>query len=203
MRWCVMLLLYVVFSGVRAAEVFLIPAENPKPSYPRSLYLAGVEGEVRISMVVHADGSVSQPSASKGAQPELAEAALDAIRQWRFQPWEVSSERPAQIDVVAPMVFRLGDTPLHANETIKKVRCWDLSHAAKNYADFSWVELPFFHWTRIYLTHSISPMQLPNDMRLALIAKLNRDAPTIIRRCNSHPSSRAVRFFPKEVRELL
>lgn len=203
MRWCVMLLLCVVFSGVRAAEVFLIPAENPKPSYPRSLYLAGVEGEVRISMVVHADGSVSQPSASKGAQPELAEAALDAIRQWRFQPWEVSSERPAQVDVVAPMVFRLGDTSLHANETIKRVRCSDLSHAAKNYADFSWVELPFFHWTRSYLTHSLSPMQLPNARRLALIAKLNRDAPTIIRRCNSHPSSRAVRFFPREVRELL
>lgn len=178
MRWCVMLLLCGVFSGVRAAEVFLIPAENPRPSYPRSLYLAGVEGEVRISMVVHADGSVSQPSASKGAQP-------------------------AQVDVVAPMVFRLGDTSLHANETIKKVRCSDLSHAAKNYADFSWVELPFFHWTRIYLTHSISPMQLSNDRRLALIAKLNRDAPTIIRRCNSHPSSRAVRFFPREVRELL
>jgi protein TonB len=40
---------------------------------------------------------------------------------------------------------------------------------------------PVFNWTRNYLTHSLSPTQLPEEKRLALI----------------------VHFLPKEIRELL
>lgn len=204
MRWLVVAVLCVICSSVGAGEVFLIPMDNPKPKYPRALYRAGITGEVRVTMNVHADGSVSQPVALKAAHSELAEVSLAAVAQWRFQPWEVSSDRPAQVEVVAPMVFRLDDTPpLHANEKLKKLRCSDVSRVAQYYADSSWVDLPVFSWTRSYMTHSISPALLPEEKRLALIAKLNKEVPTIVRRCNSHPSSRYVRFLPKEVRELL
>lgn len=204
MRWCLAVVLWVVCGFASAGEVFLIPADNPKPVYPRATYRAGIEGEVRVSHFVKADGSVSQVTAPTSAQPELAEAALSAVRQWRYKPWEVSAERPARIEVIAPMIFRLDDTPpVHANKPLKKVRCSDLSHMASRYMEYFWVDLPMFSWTRSYLTHSISPSQLSDKRRLELIAKLNKDAPSIIRRCNSHPSSRAVRFFPREVRELL
>lgn len=204
MRWFAVFLVCVISSSVRAGEVFLIPADNPKPNYPRALYRAGIMGEVRVTLTVHADGSVSQVTVPEDALPELAEASRSAVSQWRFQPWEISSERPAQVEVVAPMVFRLDDTPpVHANETLKKVRCSDVSRGAQHYADYSWVDLPVFSWTRSYLTYSISSTMLPEERRLELIAKLNKEVPSIIRRCNTHPSSRFVRFLPREVRELL
>lgn len=204
MRWFVAAVLWGVCGVVSAVEVFLIPADNPKPVYPRALYLAGIEGEVKVSMIVRADGSVSQVSASRDAHPELVEASVTAVRQWKFKPWEVSGERPAYVDVVAPMHFRLSsDVPFDANETIKKVLCSDLSREAKNYSQNYWVDMSFFFWVRSYLAHSITSGLMTRDKRLQLIAKLNRDVPSIIRRCNTHPTSRAVRFFPKEVRELL
>lgn len=204
MRWFVVAVLCVICSSVRAGAVFLIPADNPKPQYPRALYRAGIMGEVRISMTVHADGSVTKPFVLNGANPKLAEASLSAVSQWRFQPWEIGDERPAQVEVVAPMVFKLDHTPpLHANETLKKLRCADVSRVAQHYADFSWVDLPVFSWTRSYLTYSISPMLLPEEKRLQLIAKLNQEVPSIVRRCNSFPASRFVRMLPREVRDLL
>ncbi|MCU1762552.1 energy transducer TonB [Pseudomonas sp. 14P_8.1_Bac3] len=178
--------------------------DNPKPTYPRVLYRAGITGEVRVTLYVRADGSVSQPVVLKATHPEFAAASLAAVSKWRFRPWKVSDDRPGQIEVVAPMVFKLDDTPpLHANEQLKKLLCSDVSRVAQHYAESSWVDLPVFSWTRSYLTHSISPMQLPEEKRLALIAKLNKEARTIVRRCHSHPMSRYVRFVPREVRELL
>lgn len=203
MRWFVMVVLCLICSGARAGAVFLIPADNPKPRYPKALYRAGIMGEVRVSMTVHADGSVTKPLVQNDANPELAEASLSAVGQWRFQPWEISDERPAQIKVVAPMVFRLGRISVDAHEELTKLRCADVSRVAQYYADFSWVDLSVFSWTRSYLTYSISPTLLPEQKRLELIAKLNREVPSIVRRCNTFPASRFVRFLPREVRELL
>lgn len=204
MRWFVLAFLYGISGSVCAGPVFLIPADNPKPSYPRALYRAGIMGEVRVSMIVHADGTVSQPAVQSDANPELAEASVSAVKQWRFQPWEISDDRPAQIEVVAPMVFKLDQTPpIHANEQLKKLRCSDVSRVAQHYSEFSWMDLPVFNWTRSYLTYSIAPTLLPEERRLALIAKLNKEVPSIVRRCNTSPTSRYVRFLPKDIRQLL
>lgn len=204
MRWFVCALLLVLSIDVRAGDVFLIPEHNPKPVYPVALNRAGVTGMLRVSFTAHADGSVSNVEASKDAHPDFVEASRTAVSQWRYKPWEISVERPAQIQVVAPMVFRLDDKlPIHANEELKKLSCGDVAKAALQVADFSWVDLPVFNWTRSYLTHSLSPMQLSEEKRLALIAKLNKIVPSIIRRCNTHQATRYVHFLPKEIRELL
>lgn len=204
MRCVVCVLLLVLSIDVRAAEVFLIPENNPKPVYPVALYRAGITGMLRVSFTVHADGSVNTVEASKDAHPELVEAAQVAVSQWRYKPWAISPKRPAQVQVVAPMVFRLDEKlPIHANEELKKLNCGDVAKAALQLADFSWVDMPVFMWTRSYMTHSLSPTQLPDARRLELIAKLNRSVPSIIRRCNTHQATRFVRFLPEEIRELL
>ncbi|WP_447891219.1 energy transducer TonB [Pseudomonas hormoni] len=204
MRWFVCLYLLVMSIEVRAGEVFLIPENNPKPVYPVALSRSGITGALNVSFTVHADGSVSQVEASKDAHPDLVEASRTAVSQWRYKPWEVSIERPAQIQVVAPMVFRLDDKmPIHANEELKKLSCGEVAKAALRLADYSWVDMPVFSWTRSYLTHSLAPTQLPEARRLELIAKLNKSVPSIVRRCNTHQASRYVRFLPEEIRELL
>ncbi|MFL1523762.1 energy transducer TonB [Pseudomonas sp. O230] len=204
MRWFLCVLLLVLSIEVRAGEVFLIPENNPKPVYPVALSRSGITGALNVSFTVHADGSVSQVEASKDAHPDLVEASRTAVSQWRYKPWEISIERPAQIQVVAPMVFRLDDKmPIHANEALKKLSCGEVAKAALRLADYSWVDMPVFSWTRSYLTHSLSPAQLPEARRLELIAKLNKSVPSIIRRCNTHQATRYVHFLPKEIRELL
>lgn len=204
MRWFVCVLLLGLSIEVRAGEVFLIPENNPKPVYPVALYRDGITGMLRVSFTAHADGSVSKVEASKDAHPELVEASLTAVSQWRYKPWDISRERPAEIQVVAPMVFRLDDKlPIHANEELKKLSCGDVAKAALQLADFSWVDMPVFNWTRSYLTHSLSPTQLPEEKRLALIAKLDKSVPSIVRRCNTHQATQYVHFLPKEIRELL
>ncbi|MHC8369159.1 energy transducer TonB [Pseudomonas sp. ZT5P21] len=204
MRWIVCVLFLVLSIEVRAGEVFLIPENNPKPIYPVALYREGVTGMLRVSFTAHADGSVSKVEASKDAHPELVEASRTAVSQWRYKPWEISRERPADIQVVAPMVFRLDDKlPIHANEQLKELKCGDVAKSALQIAHYSWVDLPVFNWTRSYLTHSLSPTQLPNEKRLALIAKLNKSVPSIVRRCNTHQATRYVHFLPEEIRELL
>ncbi|WP_347909684.1 energy transducer TonB [Pseudomonas grandcourensis] len=204
MRWWVCVLLLVASMDVRAGEVYLIPENNPKPVYPVALHRAGVTGMVRVSMTVKADGSVSNAVIAQSAHPGLDEASLAAVSQWRFKPWTVTEDQPAQIIVVAPMDYRLDQgQPIHVNKTLERLMCGDIGRAALNIADTSWVDLPVFSWTRSYLTHSLSPTQLPEEKRLALIAKLNKSVPSIVRRCNTYPAGRYVRFLPQEIRALL
>ncbi|MHC8312163.1 energy transducer TonB [Pseudomonas sp. GT1P32] len=197
--------LFVVSSSVSAEAMFLIPADNPKPKYPKTLYRAGITGDVRVSFTVHADGSVSKVMAAPGkAHAELVDASLTAVNRWRFKPWGVTSDRPPEIEVVAPMSFRLdSEIPIHANEELKRLTCGEVSREAQHLAVNFWVDMVVFRYTRSYLSHSFSSSQLSDERRLALIAKLNKSIPSIVRRCNTHPATRYVRFLPEEIRELL
>jgi len=116
MRWFFAGLLLTIFSLALAAEGLLIPENNPQPIYPKRLSRAGVEGEVRVSFIVKADGSVSAIDIVQSDHPDLAEAVKDAITQWRFRPWTIEDGRPAEQPVVAPMLFRLArDQPIDIN----------------------------------------------------------------------------------------
>jgi len=138
MRWWVCVLLLVASLDARAGEVFLIPENNPKPVYPMALHRAGVTGMVRVSMTVKADGSVSNAVIAQSAHPELEEASLAAVNQWRFKPWTVSKDQPAQIIVVAPMEYRLDrEHPFHVNKELERLKCSAIARASLNIADSS------------------------------------------------------------------
>ena len=59
MRWRGLFLMLCVAGEGLAAEIFLVAEYSPKPIYPNALHRAGVTGDVRVSLTVHADGSVS------------------------------------------------------------------------------------------------------------------------------------------------
>jgi TonB family protein len=60
-------------------------------------------GEVMIEFTVQADGSVVDPAVRSASDKALEEAALDAVRQWRYRPIPAAQPHAAQL------VFRFKD----------------------------------------------------------------------------------------------
>lgn len=204
MRWFSCVLLLVLSADIRAGEVILIPEKNPKPIYPRELFRAGIMGEVRVRFTANADGSVSKVSILQSDHPDLAEATRKAVTQWRFKPWNVEDDKPAEQEVTAPMVFRLDlDTPIHTNQWLKELRCRDFNEALANFPEYAWVDATVFDYTRAYLSNVFHQTQLQDEQRLALIAQLNRRVPFIVRECQNSPVRKYMSLLPKEIRKLL
>ena len=58
---------------------------SPHPAYPRIAISARSQGAVRLEAIIAADGKIRNLRVLSGP-PLLVRAALDAVRQWRYQP---------------------------------------------------------------------------------------------------------------------
>jgi protein TonB len=76
-----------------------------KPVYPGDAQGAGIQGVVLLEVVIGEDGSVIDAWVVRSI-PELDEAALDAVRQWQFEPTLLNGE-PAQVEMVVTINFTL------------------------------------------------------------------------------------------------
>ena len=56
----------------------------------------GLQGTVRIDAFVSADGSVKSVDL-KGGHPVLAQSAVDAVRQWKWEPAPHDSHEPVEV----------------------------------------------------------------------------------------------------------
>ncbi|HVF59649.1 MAG TPA: energy transducer TonB [Thermoanaerobaculia bacterium] len=74
---------YVV--GMTPPEVL----SRVEPRYPASARMIRSEGTVVIEVVVETDGSTGDVRVLRGISKALDEAAVAAIRQWRFRPARV------------------------------------------------------------------------------------------------------------------
>ena len=60
---------------------------TPAPEYPSAALRSGDSGEVVVEFTVNPDGSVSNPRVVRANPPRVFDrAALNAVRNWRFQP---------------------------------------------------------------------------------------------------------------------
>jgi len=65
----------------------LRPRYNPRPDYPPDAKSAGQQGVVMISVEVDSSGAPSSVQVSRSSGfPRLDEAAVAAVRRWRFEP---------------------------------------------------------------------------------------------------------------------
>lgn len=83
--------------------------EGPPPRYPARSVWAGEEGTVLCRLFVGADGEVTRVELVESSGfPRLDEAALEALRRWRFRPrMEGAVALPSEI--LHPVTFRLED----------------------------------------------------------------------------------------------
>lgn len=63
----------------------------PYPEYPFEMVRAGIGGVVQLQCVIGKDGAVTSakvtPSSSPTGNAQLDQAALAAVKTWKFAPW--------------------------------------------------------------------------------------------------------------------
>jgi TonB family protein len=111
---CLVILVLVALSGVAAAgdfsEPYAIANSRVTPEYPPAAQAAGFQGSVSVAAVVNTDGSVGAVEVIECSSPNLGfeRAAIDAIKQWRFEP---AYEDGEPVDAVYAYVFEFHKTP--------------------------------------------------------------------------------------------
>lgn len=79
---------------------------QPMPVYPPLARQARIQGSVVLHAIISKDGRVEQLSVISG-HPLLIQAALDAVRQWRYHPTLLNNE-PVEVDTTITVSFTMG-----------------------------------------------------------------------------------------------
>jgi protein TonB len=77
------------------------------PTYPEHARTLGVEGQVVLRFIVDESGRVERDIKVIASIPMLDQAAIDAVRQWRFAPALDRSGNPVPAAVSVPLQFTL------------------------------------------------------------------------------------------------
>ena len=80
------------------------PIDTTTPVYPESLIDSGLDGVAKIKFTVNEKGLVEDADVLEATKPEFGEAALVALKQWRFKPATVDGE-PVSKKVSIPFQF--------------------------------------------------------------------------------------------------
>ncbi|MGZ0169957.1 MAG: TonB family protein [Planctomycetales bacterium] len=83
------------------------PISNPNPTYPPEAVQHGLEGRVLLSVTIAVSGKVTKVTVAESCGHEsLDQAALDAVRRWRFSP-ATRGGKPFEWTARLPIRFRL------------------------------------------------------------------------------------------------
>jgi protein TonB len=90
-----------VGGNVQAARII----NRVQPVYPPLARQTRISGTVRLHAIIGKDGTIQQLEVLNG-HPLLQQAALDAVRQWRYQPTLLNGE-PVEVDTTIDVIFSL------------------------------------------------------------------------------------------------
>ena len=78
---------------------------QPRPIYPPLAKQARISGTVELNAVIGKDGTVQDLKVAKG-HPLLVQAAIDAVKQWRYKPTLLNGE-PVEVQTTIDVNFTL------------------------------------------------------------------------------------------------
>ena len=90
-----------VGGNVQAARL----VNRVQPVYPPLARQTRISGTVRLHAIISKDGTIRELEVLSG-HPLLQQAALDAVRQWRYQPTLLNGE-PVEVDTTIDVIFSL------------------------------------------------------------------------------------------------
>ena len=76
-----------------------------KPSYPEEARTKHIYGDVILRVAIDKQGNVISTNVMSG-DPLLAEAAVNAVKQWKYKPYLLNGE-PVELDTSIKIQFRL------------------------------------------------------------------------------------------------
>jgi TonB family protein len=76
-----------------------------QPDYPAEAQEKRIEGTVKLQVIVRKDGSVTVQNVVEG-DPVLSPAAIEAVRQWRYEPWLLNGQ-PIEVQTTIDVIFAL------------------------------------------------------------------------------------------------
>jgi protein TonB len=88
-------------EGVVAAQLIA----RIEPRYPALALQIHVQGTVHLHAIISSDGRITSLEVVSG-HPLLVQAALDAVRQWRYRPTLLNGE-PVEVETTISVEFRL------------------------------------------------------------------------------------------------
>jgi protein TonB len=92
-----------VFSGVMAGNLLA----KTLPQYPAIAKAAHIQGIVVLQATISKTGSIQNLRVISGP-PMLQQAAMDAVRSWRYKPYLLNGE-PVEVETTINVVFNLGE----------------------------------------------------------------------------------------------
>jgi protein TonB len=85
-----------------------VPLKTPPPKYPAQLRADQISGVVSIVVVIDEKGAVMAAEVSKSSNPGFNDAALDAVRGWKFKPAKLGGKE-VKVRVKLPLQFNVQD----------------------------------------------------------------------------------------------
>jgi periplasmic protein TonB len=76
-----------------------------QPDYPKIAQVMHLSGTVQLRAIIGTDGSVQNIEVVSGS-PILANAAVAAVRQWKYQPTQLNG-KPVEVETVVTVQFQM------------------------------------------------------------------------------------------------
>ncbi len=89
-------------GNVTAASIIT----QTRPVYPALARQARIQGNVVLHAIIDKEGKVAQLEVVSG-HPLLVQAALDAVKQWRYKPTQLNGD-PVEVDTTITVTFTMG-----------------------------------------------------------------------------------------------
>jgi TonB family protein len=90
-----------VAGNVMAAKI----VRQVAPKYPSDAKKKRIQGTVKMHAIITKDGKIRDLKYISGP-PELMDSALDAVRQWRYEPTLLEG-KPVEVDTIISVMFTL------------------------------------------------------------------------------------------------
>lgn len=91
------------------------------PIYPRAYLLEGKEGWSKILFKVNRNGKVEKARIDEASDPAFGDAAVQAIREWRFRP-QMRDGHPESARLRQPFRFKVSDQTFFSLESVEKLK---------------------------------------------------------------------------------
>lgn len=82
-------------------------ASKVTPVFPDQARKAGIDGVVILGCTIGTDGSVQEIQPVRSEPMGLTEAAMDAVKQWRYEPARTASGKPVAVFTTVTISFLL------------------------------------------------------------------------------------------------